>query len=288
MTVYLFGMSISTAALLVIPLGLVWQFTGRHIRRLLLAETLITAALLLSIHPGGSGTGRLELALIALCSNGLLTALILAVMFFRDPERDIPSVSGAILSPADGRVVYVKRIIGGEIPIAVKKDCSMKLTEFADAEFLTEGGYLVGIGMSVMNVHVNRAPIAGVIALIRRRPGKFLSLKTDEALRENERVTTIIDNGDMRVGVIQIASRLVRRIVSYLPEGSDVAAGARIGRIRFGSQVDVVIPQREGLKVNVTPGQEVQAGASILAMAEMKAHVERKSEKMVAEACCRT
>jgi len=274
MTALLFGVSVVTAAMLVVPLGIVWQFAGRHIRRLLLAEALITSALLLGLQHGLSSTGLVELAVIGLCANGLLTAAILAVMFFRDPERDIPNVSGAIISPADGRVVYVKRIKGGRLPVSVKKGCSMTLTEFADAEFLTDGGYLVGIGMSVMNVHVNRAPIAGVIRLIRRRPGKFLSLKTDEALRENERVTTIIDNGDMRVGVIQIASRLVRRIVPYVQEGNFIAAGARIGRICFGSQVDVVIPHRADLQVNVASGQDVQAGVSILVTVQPPRHRE--------------
>jgi phosphatidylserine decarboxylase len=125
--------------------------------------------------------------------------------------------------------------------------------------------YLIGIDMNILNVHVNRSPIGGKIVLQKYIKGDFLSLRRPESETRNERVTTIIDNGQFKIAVIQIASRLVRRIVSYSKEGDIVAIGQRIGMIAFGSQVDAVIPQLENLKIAVKPGDRVRAGVSILA-----------------------
>jgi phosphatidylserine decarboxylase len=119
--------------------------------------------------------------------------------------------------------------------------------------------------MNILNVHVNRSPIDGKIVLQKYIKGSFLSLRRPEAETCNERVTTIIDNGQFKIAMIQIASRLVRRIVSYLKEGDMVAIGQRIGMIAFGSQVDVAIPQLENLKITVKPGDRVRAGVSIVA-----------------------
>ena len=83
---------------------------------------------------------------------------------------------------------------------------------------------------------------------------------------ENERATLLIDRGDVTIGVVQIASRLVRRIVSYVSEGEEIELGTRIGAIRFGSQVDVVVPRRVDLEVTVQPGDRIRAGESIIAV----------------------
>jgi phosphatidylserine decarboxylase len=124
---------------------------------------------------------------------------------------------------------------------------------------------VIGIAMSFLDVHVNRAPISGRVAVLRRFPGLFGSLRRPEMLFENERATVVIERGDIQVAVVQIASRLVRRIVAYVEEGDDVAAGQRIGMIRFGSQVDLVLPLRDGLRVFAEPGDRVVAGETILA-----------------------
>ena len=124
---------------------------------------------------------------------------------------------------------------------------------------------VVGIAMSFLDVHVNRAPIAGHVRLRRHFPGRFGSLGKPGMVFENERATTVIERPDIEIAVVQIASRLVRQIAAYVDVGETVAAGDRIGVIRLGSQVDVVLPVRPGLKVNVEPGQRVRAGESILA-----------------------
>ena len=119
--------------------------------------------------------------------------------------------------------------------------------------------------MNYLNVHVNRAPIGGRVCLLKHIKGLFISLKKKEAVIQNERVITIIENGDIKVGIVQIASRLVRKIIPYLKQGDQVTMGQRIGVIRFGSQVDLVLPDLPFLKIEVNPKDKVTAGISIIA-----------------------
>jgi phosphatidylserine decarboxylase len=199
---------------------------------------------------------------------GLSMAFALALLlwrFYRDPERQPPEDDRLILSPADGQVIYIKEIEEGEIPWAEKHGRLFSLGEFIQADVLPQGGYLIGIAMNYLDVHVNRAPIGGRISLLKHIHGLFLSLKHREAILQHERVLTVIDNGQFKVGMVQIASRLVRNIVSYFQEGQDVQSGARIGVIRFGSQVDVILPQLAALRLQVMPGDKVKAGVSIIA-----------------------
>ncbi len=133
------------------------------------------------------------------------------------------------------------------------------------ADVLPRGGFLVGIAMNYLDVHVNRSPIAGRIRLLRHIKGLLLSLKQREAVLENERVLTVIDNGQFQIGVVQIALRLVRKIVPYVREGAQLQRGERMGMIRFGSQVDVILPQLPELHIAVAPGMKLQAGTSVLA-----------------------
>ena len=196
----------------------------------------------------------------------ILTILFLtmAFRFYRDPERVPPRQQNIIVSPADGTVRYVQKLKDGEIPFSEKKNRIFPLVEMTKTDILSEGAFLIGIEMSVLDVHVNRAPIQGTVVYQKPADGPFLSLRKPEALFCNERVTTVIDNGLFRVGVIQIASRLVRRIVSYLSEGMEVRIGQRMGMIKFGSQVDVVIPELKGLNVRIQQGEQVEAGTTII------------------------
>jgi len=119
--------------------------------------------------------------------------------------------------------------------------------------------------MNILNVHVNRAPIGGRVVFQKHTKGKFISLRRQEAAILNERVTTIIHSGTFKIGLIQIASRLVRRIVSYVKEGDTLQIGQRIGIIKFGSQVDLIIPKIENLEIKVKQGNEMLAGVSLIA-----------------------
>ncbi len=190
---------------------------------------------------------------------------VLAYRFYRDPERTPPRTSGAIVSPADGIVIYVHHVDAGMIPAGAKGGRSHQLEELTGTTLEAQQASVIGIAMSFLDVHVNRAPIAGRIALMRHIPGRFASLKDREMVFENERRTTLIREPQLEVAVVQIASRLVRRIVPFVEAGQEVELGARIGVIRLGSQVDVVIPATA--TVSVQAGDRVRAGESVIAIA---------------------
>jgi phosphatidylserine decarboxylase len=196
------------------------------------------------------------------------SAAAIAWRFYRDPERVPPSDPLAILSPADGVVLYVQRYERGETPGGQKGHGRYSLKDFTGEDIFGDGGVVIGIGMSFLDVHVNRAPIGGRIELVKRIPGEFRSLKRPEALLTNERALIVIRSGSNPVGIVQIASRLVRQIVSYVREGDTVAAGQRIGMIRFGSQVDLILPSSLRPSVVCQPGQQVYAGGTIVARTE--------------------
>jgi phosphatidylserine decarboxylase len=171
----------------------------------------------------------------------VLVCLALFVFsFFRDPERVIPSEPGAIVSPGDGRVVVV-----------------------TDEENSGRPGKRISIFLAVWNVHVNRAPAAGVITRMEYRPGKFLAAMRERASMENEQnvFTLSTDAGDMVFK--QIAGLIARRVVSWKQEGERVARGERIGLVRFGSRVDVWLPK--GAEILVRVGENVKGGSSVLA-----------------------
>ena len=193
-----------------------------------------------------------------------LTVSAVAYLFFRDPDRISPQGSNLIVSPADGRLIYVNEIHNGEVPVAVKGSNRILLSEFTGQPAYSEKWIQLGIAMSFIDVHVNRAPIEGRIVTIRRIPGSFESLKHLRSLLVNERVFTQIDSEDINVGVVQIASRLVRRIECYLNVNDCVTRGERIGIIKFGSQVDLLISHRDGLVINVKVGDDLKAGRSVI------------------------
>ena len=161
--------------------------------------------------------------------------------------------------------MYVKKIISGQVPYSIKGGNAYHLEELTNTDLLNGALHTIGIMMTILNVHVNRAPVKGKVISMKYTPGEFISLKKEEAPIKNERLTTVIDQGPFKVGVVQIASRLVRRIQSYLEEGQLVELGQRLGMIKFGSQVDLIIPQTKNLRIRVKPGDEVKAGVSVIA-----------------------
>jgi phosphatidylserine decarboxylase len=167
-------------------------------------------------------------------------------LFFRDPVRVTPVREGVVVSPADGRV----SMIAPAVPPA-----EMGL---GDQPLLR-----ISIFMSVFNCHVNRSPVAGKIERIAYRPGKFINAELDKASEDNERNALVIATPAGRIGVVQIAGLVARRIVSFVREGQTLGAGERFGLIRFGSRLDVYLP--EGGKPLVSEGQTAIAGETVLA-----------------------
>jgi phosphatidylserine decarboxylase len=192
------------------------------------------------------------------------SALFLLYRFYRDPDRQIPGDQDCIVSPADGRIIYIREIESGVIPNSIKGRSDITLAELTKTDILNEENYLIGIMMTLLDVHVNRAPISGKIVLNNHFHGKFLSLKDKASITENERNTMVFSAGSMLVGIVQIASKQVRKIISYIAEGDDVQKGQRVGAILLGSQVDVILPKRL-ISIQVKEGQQVYAGETILA-----------------------
>jgi len=217
------------------------------------------------IDTSTAGLHVIVLLIIEYCILLFFMAVSILLRFYRDPERTPPETENVILAPADGTVVYVNSVEKGSTLVSTKGKKKFKLTDLISTNLFADATYLVGIDMNILNVHVNRTPIAGGIIICKRTRGKFISLRREESDLVNERVTTVIDNGRFKIGVVQISSRLVRKIVSYIKEGDRLDIGQRLGSIIFGSQVDVVIPDLENLKVTVKPGDEVKAGVTVVA-----------------------
>ena len=171
---------------------------------------------------------------------------IWCALFFRDPVRVTPVREGIVVSPADGRVSMITQVLPpAELGLGDKP--LMRISVF----------------MSVFNCHVNRSPVAGRIDRIAYRPGTFINAELDKASEDNERNSLVISTTNGRIGVVQIAGLVARRIVSFVREGQSIGAGERFGLIRFGSRLDVYLP--EGTRSLVSEGQTAVAGETVLA-----------------------
>ena len=172
-----------------------------------------------------------------------LPIAIWVVAFFRDPPRDGERGPDLVIAPADGLVVDVR--------------------EIDEPSFIGGKAQRVCIFMNVFDCHVNRAPVAGRVATIAYKPGKFLNADLDKASEDNERNGIVIDSAHGPVGVVQIAGLVARRIVCFVKQGDALAPGERIGMIRFGSRLDVWLPPLAS--VLVAEGQIAIAGETVLA-----------------------
>jgi len=171
---------------------------------------------------------------------------IWCALFFRDPDRVTPTREGLVVAPADGRV---SKIIHAVPP------AELNIGERALPR--------VSIFMNVFNCHINRSPVTGRIEKIVYKAGTFINADLDKASENNERNSFTISAGSTRIVVVQIAGLIARRIVTFAREGASVRAGERIGMIRFGSRVDVYLP--EGTRPLVAEGQTAVAGETVVA-----------------------
>lgn len=253
------------AGLAVLPLVVKWQLGMARVWKGLCGVIAAAWGLGIVVHQFVAMSSGAQLAFGAVAVLAAALALS-AHRFYRDPERQPPPGDHTIVSPADGTVVYVKTSQGGHIPVSTKHGRRASLHELAGTHIHEGEAVVIGISMSFLDVHVNRSPIAGRIQFRRHFAGRFGSLRDPENLFANERATTVIQGKEVEIAVVQIASRLVRQIVSLVKLGQQVEVGQRIGVIRFGSQVDVVLPSRDDLHPLVHPGDRVQAGTSVLAL----------------------
>ena len=215
--------------------------------------------LLVPIHPAGwpfialfaAGTVALNLFSDALGIVGVVLTLW-CVYFFRDPERITPVREGLIISPADG---VVKMIDKAPPP----KELNMG----------DKDRWRICVFMNVFNVHVNRIPISGTVTALNYRPGKFLNASLDKASELNERQSLGLTlDGGKDIAFVQIAGLVARRILCDVTEGREMKTGERFGMIRFGSRVDVYLP--DDVKPMVAVGQTAIAGETVIADIQAK------------------
>jgi phosphatidylserine decarboxylase len=255
------GIAALAAAL---PLVVKWELGVRR-SMLGVAACAIASGLAVAALSATVDLDPLPAGLLVTVAALAASVAVLLWRFYRDPERSAPQREGTVVSPADGLVIYVHRFEHGELPISTKRGRHYVLDELVRTPLRSEDAVVVGIALSFLDVHVNRAPIAGAVTAQERYPGPFRSLKDPSAVFANERATTVLERGGLQVAVVLIASRLVRRIVSFVRQGDQVALGQRIGAIRFGSQVDVVLPDAENIGIRVSPGDRVRAGETVIA-----------------------
>ncbi len=166
------------------------------------------------------------------------------ILFFRDPERNNTAPNKAVLTPADGRILKIQHIDDNNNPLG-------------------EPAIMVGIFMSILNVHVNRIPVRGIIKDITYRPGKFLSANLDKASEQNESNRITLQTSDSRkVVLIQIAGLIARRIVCWAKNGDYMEPGQRFGLIRFGSRLEVYLPYDTQITAQLR--QKVIGGKTII------------------------
>ena len=217
------------------------------------------------IHPEGRKFGIIAVVISLVFLIGLdweivgwpLFLLSLGVFaFFRDPERVVPQDDGLIVAPADGLVTLIAE---------VDPPTEMIVDDGSGHAGLEPGKVTrISIFMSVFDVHINRAPIAGTILRAVYIPGSFVDAGLDKASEENERQHILIEWTDgLKIGFTQIAGLLARRIVPFVKPGDMVGIGQRVGLIRFGSRVDVYLPS--GTDSKVLLGQRTVAGETVLA-----------------------
>ncbi len=218
-----------------------------------------------AIHPEGRKFGLIAagIALAVLLLLGweivgwpLLLLSFGVFAFFRDPERVIPQGEDLIVSPADGLVSLIAQ---------VPPPRELQAPDASGAPGLgAEPVTRISIFMSVFDVHINRAPVGGTVKRVIYIPGKFMNADLDKASEDNERQHILIERPDGRpIGFTQIAGLVARRIVPFVKPGDIIAAGQRVGLIRFGSRVDVYLPA--GTDAKVLLGQTVIAGETVLA-----------------------
>jgi phosphatidylserine decarboxylase len=194
------------------------------------------------------GAAAVTTIILAILGLKILTLLVLAVtfficFFFRDPDRYIPEKPGAVVSPADGKVIIAEKVAKNPF----REDECIKISIF----------------MNVFNVHVNRIPYTGTIEKINYHPGKFFTANLDKASTDNEQNAILLEMEDgKRICFVQIAGLVARRIICYINEGDRVERGRRFGLICFGSRLDVYLPA--DTKINVSVGDKINAGTSIL------------------------
>ncbi|MBC8045292.1 MAG: phosphatidylserine decarboxylase family protein [Fimbriimonadaceae bacterium] len=217
------------------------RFIHREGRKIIIGFLLFLVIINFLVH----NIFPLDRALHAILLIVSLVSIFFVMSFFRNPKRKLFQEEGAIISPADGKVVVIEETFEGE--------------------YFKDKRLQVSIFMSPKNVHVNRTPIAGEVKYFKYHPGKFLVAWHPKSSTDNERTTFVIEDEDdnMEILMRQIAGTVARRIKFYVEEGDEVEQGSEFGFIKFGSRVDLFLPLNAEVEVNL--GDKVKGGQTVIA-----------------------
>jgi phosphatidylserine decarboxylase len=258
---------ILSTILLSTGLFIFWVVKGGFNKKYLYTDNILLSVSGSAINVGIYTLLKVPLWIISPVICGLVVLLLFFGLFFyrffRNPERKIHGNCNDIVSAADGRVIYIKELEKNQIPITIKKLRISTLSEITKTDLLEQPCYLIGIAMTLFDVHYNRSPIDGKIVLIKHTPGTSIGLNTPISTISNERNTVVIKRDDcITAGIVQIAARGVNRCIVTVSEGDAVSRGQVIGKIRWGSQLDMIIPRNS--EIFVREGEQVFAGETII------------------------
>lgn len=245
-----------------------WVAKGGFNKKYLYTDNIVLAAIASLLNVLIMSQTNMPLWLMTSFISGIVVLSLFIVLFFyrffSNPKRVIPGGRNDIVSPADGRVIYIKELEKNQIPVSIKKKTIANIREITKTEILVQPCYLIGIAMTLFDVHYNRAPIDGKIILIKHTPGTAIGLNNPASTINNERNTIVIERDDgIKAGVVQIAARFVDRCIVMNNESDHLNRGQVFGKIRWGSQADLIIPRNS--EILVREGMQVYAGSTIIA-----------------------
>jgi phosphatidylserine decarboxylase len=258
---YMYFILFVACLILIVASAIKWALPFKKYSLIILISAILSLCISYVLDLAGSNSLVIDLSMVVCIF--IIYAGILLFLFFRDPQRIPPDDPDVLVSPADGTIIYIKEVDSALLS-SKKKDRILLYDELVNTKLSNIKLWQIGISLLFTDVHINRSPLSGKVSLLEHRPGKFLSLRDKEAVNVNERQTVIIENGKVTIGLIQIASRLVRRIESYVKLNEEIKIGQKIGMIKFGSQVDVFVPIELVPKLKVSVDQYLVAGETVL------------------------
>lgn len=257
-----FIISLFVSLILLFASAIKWSLPSKKYLIIIFLSTALSFALYYFFK--SLGLDEYVLSIIFIFSQLIFYIGIILFLFFRDPERTPPTEPNIIVSPADGTVIYIKKLPINSILSSEKKGRPLVFDDLNSSGLANSEILQIGISLLFTDVHINRSPISGKVYLLIYKPGKFLSLRDENAINVNEQQTIVIENDKITIGLVQIASRLVRRIESYIKQNDIIHIGQRIGMIKFGSQVDLFIPNEKLEDISIKVGQYLYAGETII------------------------
>lgn len=215
----------------------------------------------------------IDLLIILIVAVFIITVASVAY-FYRDPDREIPAVDNALLSPVDGTVISIRKYKAGRVPIISKDGRYYSLEELTHSNLLDSDGVILSIHISPLDVHAVRSPFTGKVLQISHIHGGLKFMRDPTFEYTNERVSLILENRLFRLGLVIVGAPIVSSVRGLIAQNDEVSAGQRIAFIRLGSLVSLIIPDTAGLRIGVRCGGRVVGGVTKIASSGERHEIE--------------